>query len=87
MDFVRQRGTLIVQYQRRDYVSLNIQEVKKPELDAQLVADNLALARRLLAMPPDENPLVEAAPEENVEEASLAYPCPACGAGRLCTYG
>jgi len=42
-------------------------------------ADNLALARKLLAMPPDENPAVEAAPEDSVEEHGMVYLCPACG--------
>ncbi len=42
-------------------------------------ADNLALARKLLAKPLDENPVVEAEPEESVEEPGLTYPCPACG--------
>jgi hypothetical protein len=42
-------------------------------------ADNLALARKLLAKPLDENPVIEAEPEESVEEHGMVYPCPACG--------
>jgi len=42
-------------------------------------ADNLALARMLLAMPMDENPAVETEPNESVEEHGMVYPCPACG--------
>lgn len=42
-------------------------------------ADNLALARKLLAMPMAENPAVEAAPEGSVVEPCTRYPCPACG--------
>ncbi len=50
-------------------------------------ADNLALARHLLAMPPDQSRSVEAVSDESVDETCPTYPpdqvwgrpCPACG--------
>jgi hypothetical protein len=48
-------------------------------------ADNLALARQLLAMPTDQNPVVEVVPEESANERFLAYPCPACGGAMVIT--
>ncbi len=48
-------------------------------------ADNLALARQLLAMPPDQSKPAELAPDESVDETCLAYPCPACGGTMVIT--
>ncbi len=48
-------------------------------------ADNIALARQLLAMPPEQSEPVELVPDESVEEPSLAYPCPACGGAMVIT--
>ncbi len=48
-------------------------------------ADNIALARQLLAMPPDQSEPADLAPDESVAEACLAYPCPACGGAMVIT--
>jgi hypothetical protein len=48
-------------------------------------ADNIALARQLLAMPPDQSEPAELAPDESVDGACLAYPCPACGGAMVIT--
>ncbi len=44
--------------------------------------ENLALARRLLAMPPPETEADDVDSDEDAELPSLAEPCPHCG-GRM----
>ena len=42
-------------------------------------AGNLALARQLINMPPDQAEPAKTAPDENADERRLDYPCPECG--------
>ena len=47
--------------------------------------NNLALARQLLAMPPEQCDLAETAPDENLDQTCPAYPCPQCGGAMVIT--
>ena len=48
-------------------------------------SNNLALARQLLAIPPEQCELAETAPDEGVDETTVAYPCPQCGGAMVIT--
>ena len=52
--------------------------------NSQRVA-NLALARQLLAIPPDQGNRAEDAADESLDETGPAYPCPACGGAMVIT--
>ena len=48
-------------------------------------AANLALARKLLAMPPEQSGHAAPTPDEGVDETTVAYPCPQCGGAMVIT--